>query len=257
MCIRDRVNSACQPRCSYTFFQFVPFAETVQHSRKLGEMCIRDRQYTGLIIVLALLSIVYGAYAALTQDDLKKMIAYSSISHMGFVLIGIASFTYWGIKGAIFQMVGHGLVSAVLFMACGTIQHRANTRLISKLGGLYYKMPKGMTLFVLAIFASMGIPGFIGFVGEFSVMVGVIKAFTWIILPVGLGVVVAVGYYLWAFQRFAFGEVPAYLNDIKDVHYYEAIPMLILVALIIYFGLQPGAIMTLIEAPTQALLALQ
>ncbi len=214
------------------------------------------QHYTTLIVVLAMLSIVYGAYAALKQDDLKKMIAYSSISHMGFVLIGVASFTYFGIKGAIFQMVGHGLISAVLFMACGTIQHRADTRLISKLGGLYKKMPVGMTLFVLAIFASMGIPGFMGFVGEFSVMIGVIEAFKWVILLVGLGIIIAVGYYLWALQRFAFGDLPEYLKDIKDVHYYEAVPMLILVALIIYFGLQPNLLMNIIEAPTQALLAL-
>jgi len=207
--------------------------------------------YTGLVVILALLSIVYGAFVALAQDDLKKMIAYSSISHMGFVVIGIASFNYYGIKGAVFQMVGHGLITAILFMGCGTIQHAADTRLISRLGGLYYRMPLGMTIFVLGFFASMGIPGFIGFVGEFSVLLGVWESFKVLIYWVIAGIVISVAYYLWAFHRIAFGEVREQLKNIHDIKPYEAIPLLVLLALTIYFGLNPNGLFNLIEGKVQ------
>ena len=203
--------------------------------------------YTPLVIILALLSIVYGAYVALSQDDLKKMIAYSSISHMGFVLIGVASLTAPGIKGAIFQMVGHGLVSAMLFMGCGVIQHSCGTRLISKLSGLYSKMPKAMTLFVLAFFASMGLPGFVGFIGEFSVLMGVWQVFRYIAFLVALGMIIAVVYYLWSFQRIAFGETNPELGHIHDGSYYELVPMGILLILSIYFGLQPNGLMAVFD----------
>lgn len=212
--------------------------------------------YTGLVVVLALLSIVYGAFVAMGQDDLKKMIAYSSISHMGFVVIGIATFNYYGIKGAVFQMVGHGLITAILFMGCGAIQHAANTRLISQLGGLYYKMPLGMTIFVLGFFASMGIPGFAGFVGEFSVLLGVWKSYQALAYWVVAGIVVTVAYYLWAFQRLALGEVRENLGRVHDIKLYEAIPLVILVALTIYFGLNPNSLFHLIDGKVQDIMVL-
>lgn len=210
--------------------------------------------YTNLIVFLALLSIVYGAFVALAQDDLKKMIAYSSISHMGFVLIGVASFNYYGIKGAIFQMVGHGLITAILFMGCGTIQHAANTRNISQLSGLYYKMPVTMTVFVLGFFASMGMPGFAGFVGEFAVLMGVWESFKWVALLVVLGIVITVVFYLWAFQRIAFGDVKESLKNINDLKSFEALPLVILVVLTVYFGLHPDSLLQLIDGKVQDIL---
>lgn len=199
-------------------------------------------EYTWLVVALALLSIVYGSYAAFTQDDLKKLIAYSSISHMGFVLLGIASFDEAAVLGAVFQMVAHGLISAMLFMGCGVIQHSAGTRRISLLSGLYSRMPVAMTMLILAFFASMGIPGFMGFFAEFSVMLGVFRSFGLLVLPVALGAVLAVGYYLWAFQRVAFGQLPPSLAEVKDIHWFELAPMLVLLALTIYFGLQPDVL---------------
>lgn len=199
-------------------------------------------EYTWLVVALALLSIVYGSYAAFTQDDLKKLIAYSSISHMGFVLLGIASFDEAAVLGAVFQMVAHGLISAMLFMGCGVIQHSAGTRRISLLSGLYSRMPVAMTMLILAFFASMGIPGFMGFFAEFSVMLGVFRSFGLLVLPVALGAVLAVGYYLWAFQRVAFGKLPPALAEVKDIHWFELAPMLVLLALTIYFGLQPDVL---------------
>lgn len=205
-----------------------------------------------LVLVLALVSIVYGAYAAFTQDDLKKLIAYSSVSHMGFVLLGLACGNYEGILGAVYQMVAHGVISAALFMACGVIQHHCGTRQISKLGGLYAKMPAAMTLLVLAFFASMGIPGFMGFFAEFSVMFGAYEQFGFWVLLAALGAVLTVGYCLWAFQRVAFGARPADMENVSDAHWYEVFPMVALLLIALYFGLQPD---TLVEYMEQSVLA--
>lgn len=214
------------------------------------------RQYTWLVVVLALLSIVYGAFVAFKQDDLKKIIAYSSISHMGFVLIGIATFNDIAVLGAVFQMVAHGLISAMLFMGCGVIQHHAGTRLISRLGGLYGKMPAAMTMLILAFFASMGIPGFMGFFAEFSVMLGVFTTFGWVVLLVALGAVLAVGYYLWAFQRVAFGALPKGLVECQDIHWYELAPMVVLLVMTIYFGLQPDVLIQYMNGSVENLTSL-
>lgn len=211
--------------------------------------------YTPLVLALALLSIVYGAYAAFTQDDLKKLIAYSSISHMGFVLLGLASANQAGLLGAVYQMVAHGIISAVLFMGCGVIQHNCGTRQISRLGGLYGKMPVTMTLLVLAFFASMGIPGFMGFFAEFSVMLGAYQSFGLWVLLAALGAVLAVGYYLWAFQRVAFGKLPPAMAGVRDAHWYEIFPMAALLLLALYFGLQPDGLAAYMRGSVAAMQA--
>lgn len=211
-------------------------------------------QFMPLVLVLALVSIVYGAYAAFTQDDLKKLIAYSSVSHMGFVLLGLACGNYAGILGAVYQMVAHGVISAALFMGCGVIQHHCGTRLISRLGGMYGKMPLAMTLLVLAFFASMGIPGFMGFFAEFGVMLGAYQRFGFWVLLAALGAVLTVGYYLWAFQRVAFGKCPADMAQTHDAHWYEIFPMVALLLIALYFGLQPDA---LVDYMQQSVLAVE
>lgn len=209
--------------------------------------------YMPLVLILALVSIVYGAYAAFTQDDLKKLIAYSSVSHMGFVLLGLACANYAGILGAIYQMVAHGVISAALFMGCGVIQHHCGTRLISRLGGLYAKMPVAMTLLVLAFFASMGIPGFMGFFAEFGVMLGAYQTFGFWVLLAALGAVLTVGYYLWAFQRVAFGKLPADMTNVGEAHWYEVFPMVALLLIALYFGLQPDVLVEYMEQSVVAL----
>lgn len=210
--------------------------------------------YTPLVVLLALISIVYGSYAAFTQDDLKKLIAYSSISHMGFVLLGLASLTEAGILGAVYQMVAHGIISAALFMGCGVIQHNCGTRQISRLGGLYGRMPVAMTVLVLAFFASMGIPGFMGFMAEFSVMLGVYQRFGLLVLLVALGAVLAVGYYLWAFQRVAFVALPKDMQNVRDIHWFELVPMVVLLVLALYFGLQPDGMVEYMQGSVDTLL---
>ncbi len=223
---------------------------------RVGYMINPDaaRAFTPLVVALALLSIVYGAYAAFTQDDLKKLIAYSSVSHMGFVLIGLASATQAGVFGAVYQMVAHGIISAALFMGCGVIQHNCGTRSISRLGGLYGRMPAAMTLLVLAFFASMGIPGFMGFMAEFSVMLGVYQSFGLLVLLVALGAVLAVGYYLWAFQRVAFGPLPVDMAQVRDIHWFEFVPIAVLLLLALYFGLQPDGLAAYMQGSVDMLL---
>ena len=208
---------------------------------------------TPLVVVVALVSIIYGAYAAFTQDDLKKLIAYSSVSHMGFVLLGLACGGYAGWLGAVYQMVAHGIIASALFMGCGVIQHHCGTRQISRLGGLYGKMPVAMTLLILAFFASMGIPGFMGFFAEFSVMLGAYQRFGLLVLAVALGAVLAVGYYLWAFQRVAFGALPADMEEVQDAHWYEVFPMAALLLIALYFGLQPDVLSAYMEQSVAAL----
>lgn len=209
--------------------------------------------FTPLVLVLAMVSIVYGAYAAFTQDDLKKLIAYSSVSHMGFVLLGLACGNYAGILGAVYQMVAHGVISAALFMGCGVIQHHCGTRLISSLGGMYGKMPAAMTLLVLAFFASMGIPGFMGFFAEFGVMLGAYQRFGFWVLAAAFGAVLTVGYYLWAFQRVAFGKCPTDMEQVSDAHWYEVFPMVALLLVALYFGLQPDVAVEYMEQSVTAL----
>lgn len=211
--------------------------------------------YAVPVIVLGLMNIVYGSLVALKQDDLKKMIAYSSISHMGFVILGIQAYNYYGLSGAVFQMVAHGLISSALFMSCGSLQYAAGTRRISLLQGMYKKMPVAMTLMVLVFFASMGIPGFAGFIGEFLVLLGFYKSYGFLVLLMGLGLAISVGYYLWAFQRIAFGTVPLSLSKVEDIKKHEAIAISILLVLIVYFGIQPHQIIELVDGKILAILA--
>lgn len=212
--------------------------------------------YTTLVVVFALITIVFGAFVALTQDSMRKMLAYSSVSHMGFIIIGVASMTYFGVRGAIFQMVAHGLIFAALFMACGTIEERAKTDLISKVGGLYYKIPKTMTLFIIAILGSIGIPGLAGFVGEFSVLAGVVEAYGWLALFVVLGMVISVAFYLWTFQRIGFGNVSENMLAAKDMSLFEGAPIVVLVALVVLFGVMPNPIFSMIEQQAAFLVGL-
>ncbi len=214
-------------------------------------MMMLPQGMTALIPVMylvAIISILYAAFVALAQDDLKRMIAYSSISHMGFVLLGLATLNQQGINGAIFQMVGHGLIAAILFMICGAIQHGTKTRNISQLGGLAYKTPIAMSILALGSFASFGLPGFVGFVGEFTILVGVWQTLKTLAVLALLGMVITVGYYIWAFQRIAFGDFNNNLDKVQEVKWYELLPMTGLLIFIIFFGLYPNPLFAIIES---------
>jgi proton-translocating NADH-quinone oxidoreductase chain M len=200
------------------------------------------REWLPMILVLAILSILYGAVVCLAQRDLKKMVAYSSISHMGIVLLGIATFTDLGINAAVWMMFAHGLITAVLFMACGSIQHAAGTRIIADLGGLAARMPKFAALMLAGWLASLGLPGMVGFVAEFQAFLGFWDRYgLLLILPIA-SVAVTAGYMIWSAQRTIFGPLTTRIDTsrLHDIPWYEAAPMALLVVLIIVFGIQPS-----------------
>jgi NADH-quinone oxidoreductase subunit M len=203
------------------------------------------------IIVLSLIAIIYGAIVALVQPDLKKLVAYSSVSHMGFVTLGIFVFNTQGMDGAILQMVNHGLITGALFLLVGVIYERTHDRTIAKMGGVAAIMPVYAVALGFFVFASGGLPGLSGFVGEFLVLVG---AFEY--APVVAGVatfcmILAAGYLLWMFQRVAFGEVSEFFRSLghhlTDMTPTEILTLGPLAALVVAFGLFPGLILDLVK----------
>jgi len=219
------------------------------------------RELQWLIIIVAITSILYGALASLAQKDLKKMVAFSSISHMGIVLLGFATFSAVGIAAGVFQMFAHGLITAVLFMVCGVTQHIAGTREIPKLGGLASKMPWFATFMMIGFLASLGLPGLVGFAAEMPVFFayGFMNGeWNWLILIPIASVVITAAYYIWSMQRVLFGPLTEKIDThhLHDVSWYEAVPLMVLCAFIIFFGLQPGLIYDFIRPVAEALSAL-
>ena len=199
--------------------------------------------YITLIAVIGVVSIVYGGFLALSQKDLKKMVAYSSVSHMGYVLLGAGALSVLSVQGAMFQQFSHGLITCVLFMSAGTIQHTAGTRIISELGGLADRMPQFSVLMMAGFMASLGLPGMCGFVAEVSVLAGSYENLpVYVLITIFGGIVVTAGYHLWAMQKVMFGPILKKYLDLKDPHSYEILSMSILILLIIYFGVQPATI---------------
>jgi NADH-quinone oxidoreductase subunit M len=202
-----------------------------------------DKAFVTVIAVIALVSIVYGAFVALAQKDIKKLVAYSSVSHMGYVTLGAVAFTWLSIQGAMFQQFSHGLITCVLFMSAGTIQHTVGTRIISELGGLADRMPKFAFVMMCGFLASLGLPGMSGFVAEFLVLTGsyaTLPVFTLIVIFGG--VAVTAGYHLWAVQKVLFGPILKKYLNVHDPHSYEILSMSLLVLLSILFGVQPALI---------------
>jgi NADH-quinone oxidoreductase subunit M len=204
-----------------------------------------------LIIVLSLIGIIYGAIVALVQPDLKKLVAYSSVSHMGFVTLGIFVFQEQGMQGAILQMVNHGLITGALFLLVGVIYERTHDRTIAKMGGLGSATPVYAAAFGFFVFASVGLPGLSGFVGEFLTLLGTFDAYPWAAVVATFVMIFAAGYLLWMFQRVAFGELSEFLrglgNHLTDMRPVEALTLVPLAALVVVFGLFPGLLLDLIE----------
>ena len=189
------------------------------------------------------------------QEDIKKLIAYSSVAHMGFVTMGLFTLNAQGIQGAMFQMVSHGLVSGALFLSVGVIYDRMHTREITAYGGLVHRMPRYAAIFMLFTMANVGLPGTSGFVGEFLTLLGAFRANTWVAFFATTGVILSAGYALWLYARVIFGklEKPTLLK-IEDMNARELAVMLPLVVLTIWYGIQPNAILDVFAAPTEALL---
>lgn len=209
------------------------------------------------MMVIGLVSMVYGALLALAQQDLKSMIAYSSISHMGAVLLGAATLTTLGITGAVYMMLAHGLISAMLFMSAGVVQHHAGTRLIGRLGGLANGgvMPIASAITLFAYLASLGLPGLAGFVAELTILLGTYQAFGWAVVPALLTLVVTAGFYLYAFQRAYHGPPRPDVHVHGDIRPYEFYPMLVLAVLTFLFGVLPFALGDSVGRFSETLLA--
>lgn len=207
-------------------------------------------KFAPLFIALAIIGIIYGALVAMVQPDVKRLVAYSSVAHMGFVILGMFSFTEWGMQGAVYQMLNHGVSTGALFLLVGFIYERRHTRQISDFGGLANVMPIYATIFVITAMSSVGLPFLNGFVGEFLIMVGMWKS---TILPMsstnwnyiatmlaGTGVIFAAVYLLWMIQRVFFGKVTNDKNrSLKDLSYREIGLIAPLVFLMVFMGVYP------------------
>lgn len=211
--------------------------------------------FAPLVFALSVIAIVYTSLVALMQEDIKKLIAYSSVAHMGFVTMGLFTLTPQGIQGAMFQMVSHGLVSGALFLCVGVIYDRMHTREIAAYGGLVNRMPLYAVVFMIFTMANVGLPGTAGFVGEFLTLMGAFKANPWVALIATSGVILSAAYALWLYRRVVFGElVKPELKDITDLNGREIAIFVPLVLLTIWYGIAPGVILDAFAAPTEALI---
>ena len=227
----------------------------------LGLFPEMSRRFAPYIIILAVIGIIYGALVAMVQPDVKRLVAYSSVSHMGFVVLGIFSFTELGMQGALYQMLNHGVSTGALFLFVGFIYERRHTRLISEFGGLAKPMPWFSTLFVIASLSSIGLPFLNGFVGEFLILIGTwtstAVARPWIVtMLAATGVIWAAVYMLWMLQRVVFGPVTNPENDqLQDLNKRELGLILPLVLLMLFMGVYPRVFLDRSKASVEAVRA--
>ena len=223
----------------------------------VGLFPVASEYFTPLVFALSLVAIVYTSLVALMQEDMKKLIAYSSVAHMGFVTLGIFTMTQQGIEGSIFQMISHGLVSAALFLCVGVVYERMHTRLISKYGGLVNIMPRYAIVFMVFTLGALGLPGTSGFIGEFLILMGAFKKNFLVATIASLGVILGAAYMLWLYKRIIFGEIinPEVRNMI-DLKKFEIVILFLLVAPIIFFGFYPEPLINSVETSVSSLLEL-
>jgi NADH-quinone oxidoreductase subunit M len=213
-------------------------------------------EFAPFVFALSVIAIIYTSLVALAQEDVKKLIAYSSVAHMGFVTMGIFSFTVQGVDGAIFQMLSHGLVSAALFLCVGVVYDRTHTREIAAYGGLVNRMPLYAAVFMVFTLANVGLPGTSGFIGEFLTLVGAFKANTWVAFLATFGVILSAAYALWLYRRMIFGplEKPS-LRTISDMNYREVLVFAPLVLLVLLFGFYPAPLLDVTAVSVKKLVA--
>ncbi|MGB6174284.1 MAG: NADH-quinone oxidoreductase subunit M [Xanthobacteraceae bacterium] len=208
-----------------------------------------------LIYALSVIAIIYTSLVALVQEDVKKLIAYSSVAHMGFVTMGIFAVTAQGVAGGIFQMISHGIVSAALFLCVGVIYDRMHTREIAAYGGLVNRMPLYAFVFLVFTLANVGLPGTSGFVGEFLTLIGTFRVNTWVATLATLGTILSAAYALWLYRKVIFGklEKPSLFN-IKDIGWREITILAPLVILTILFGVYPKPVLDISSVSVTALI---
>lgn len=201
-----------------------------------------------LIIALAVIGIIYGAAVAMMQSDIKKLVAYSSVSHLGFVVLGLFVFNIQGVQGAIYQMVGHGLSTGALFLLVGMIYDRRHTRMIDDFGGLWKVLPMFSVIFLVVMFSSIGLPGLNGFVGEFLILVGAFGVTPGWTAAAATGVILGAVYMLWLYRRFIFGPLKNPANEkLTDLNARELVLLAPILLLIVLMGVYPQPFLRRIE----------
>jgi NADH-quinone oxidoreductase subunit M len=208
-----------------------------------------------LFMALAVIGIIYGALVAMMQPDLKRLIAYSSVSHLGFVMLGIFALNPEGIDGAIYQMLNHGISTGGLFLLVGMIYLRRHTREISEFGGLWRSVPIYAAIFMVVMLSSIGLPGLNGFVGEFLIMLGAFIRMRPAIFIAVLGVILEALYMLWTYERVMFGPITKAVNEtIRDLTAREIAVMVPIIAVMLFMGLFPRPLISRIEPSVTAML---
>ena len=217
---------------------------------------LASQELAPLVFALSIVAIIYTSLVALVQEDIKKLIAYSSVAHMGFVTMGIFTASQQGIDGAIFQMLSHGLVSAALFLCVGVVYDRMHTREISAYGGLVERMPMYAFAFMIFTMANVGLPGTSGFVGEFLTLLAAFKANTWVAIFATLGVILSAAYALYLYRRVIFGalEKPS-LRGLSDLSLREIAILAPLVLLTILYGFYPAPVLDVTAASVKNLVS--
>jgi NADH-quinone oxidoreductase subunit M len=217
---------------------------------------LASADFAPFVFALSVIAIIYTSLVALMQEDIKKLIAYSSVAHMGFVTMGIFTMNDIGIQGAIFQMLSHGLVSGALFLCVGVVYDRMHTRDIAAYGGLVNNMPKYAVVFLIFTMANVGLPGTSGFVGEFMTLLGAFQANTWVAFFATTGVVLSAAYGLWLYRRVVFGALTKdSLKGLLDLSTREKAVIYPLVLLVIFFGVYPAPILDATAASVEALVS--
>ena len=216
---------------------------------------IASADFAPFVFTLSVVAIIYTSLVALMQEDMKKLIAYSSVAHMGFVTMGIFAMNAEGVQGALFQMLSHGLVSGALFLCVGVVYDRMHTREIAAYGGLVNNMPKYATMFMIFTMANVGLPGTTGFIGEFLTLLGVFQVNTWVALFATTGVILSAAYALWLYRRVIFGALTKEsLKGLLDLSPREKAILYPLAALVIFYGVYPAPVFDATAASVDALL---
>ena len=217
---------------------------------------IASEYFTPLIYTLSIIAIIYTSLVALMQEDMKKLIAYSSVAHMGYVTLGIFTFTKQGIEGSIFQMISHGLISAALFLCVGVVYDRLHSRMISTYGGLVNYLPKYSFLFIVFALAGLGLPGTSGFLGEFLVLAGTFQKNYLVSMLATFGVVLGAAYMLWLTKRVIFGNTNNNeIKNLKDINNLESLMLITLAILVILFGFYPSPLMDTLNVSVNNLIS--
>ena len=221
----------------------------------VGLFPVASEYFMPLIFTLSLIAIIYASLVALMQEDMKKLIAYSSVAHMGFVTMGIFTMTPQGIEGSIFQMISHGIISAALFFTVGVVYERMHTREIKNYGGLASVMPRYAVVFMIFTLGSLGLPGTTGFVGEFLILLGTFKVNFTVATIASLGVILGAAYILWLYRRVVFGEITnPDVKNLNDLNKPEMIILSFLAVVSILFGFYPDPLLSTTSASVGGLI---